>query len=304
MFLTFTLLLTACEDRYSGWLILDGAHTLADNDTLEGDLLLFDGSVLVSPRARITGSVYMLGGDLQLDGAVDGDISLVDGRLDLGPAAAVAGRVDRAGGEVTGANNAQIAGGVREGAALEIPVEFTRATRSPRDSLLQSLVGGLFLGLAAAVVVLVLPHALGRISHAATRHVIVSGSLGLLVAVVGPALAVMMAFTVILVPLAFIALFIGALVVVYGWIALGVSLGNWLAPRLPRRPCPSLSAFLGAWLFMLLLGLIQLIPLVGSLLALLVAVIALGAVLLTRFGAHTFVPANVAGAQDISLHDI
>lgn len=301
--LLVSLLLTACEDRYSGWLVLDGVQELDGGETLDGELLLFDGAVIVPAGARVTGSVYMLGGDLQLDGAVEGDVSLVDGRLSFGPEASVGGSVNRAGGQVLGAGQAQIAGGLREGAGLEIPLELTRTRRSAGDILLQSLIGGFLLGLAAAGVVRLMPVALNRVAHAATRHALVSGSLGLLVAVVGPALVVMMAFTVILVPLALLALFIAGLIILYGWIALGVTLGNWLAPRLPRRPGPSLSAFLGVWLFMLLLGLVELIPVAGSVLSLLVAIIALGAVLLTRFGARTFVPALESSTLEPPLHE-
>ncbi len=291
LFLFIALYLTACEDRYSGWLVFDGMHHLAANETLQGELIQFDGVTTVAPQARITGSVYMLGGELRLDGAIDGDISLLDGVVIFGPTAAVAGRVNRAGGQLSGAEQAHISGGLRESVALEIPIELTRTQRSAHDSLLQSLIGGFFLGIVAVVVVHFLPHTVHRISHAATRHVLVSASLGLLVAVVGPALAVMMAFTVVLVPLAFLTLFIGALAVAYGWIALGVTLGNWLAARFPNRSAPAIRAFLGTWLFMLLLGLVGLIPIAGPYLGLASALIALGAVLLTRFGAHTFVPA-------------
>lgn len=297
--LLISLLFVACQDRYSGWIVLDGVQQLESGETVEGEIILFDGSVTVSPAARVTGSVYMLGGDLQLDGEVGGDVSLVDGSLALGPDARVTGSINRAGGQVSGLEQADIAGGLREGAGLEIPLEQVRTTRSPRDILLQSLVGGFMLGIVAAVVVRLMPQALDRISHAATRHALVSGSLGLLVAVVGPALAVMMAFTVVLVPLAFLALLLAALIILYGWVSLGVALGRQIALRLPRRPGPSLSAFLGTWLFMLLLGLMQLIPVAGPFLPLLVAVIAFGAVLLTRFGTRTFVPAvQPASAPD------
>jgi hypothetical protein len=157
------------------------------------------------------------------------------------------------------------------------------------------------LGLAAAATVRFIPHALGRVSRAATRQALVSGSLGLLVAVVAPALIVMMAFTVILVPLALLSLLAAGFVVAYGWIALGTALGNRLASRLHRPAGPSLRAFLGTWLFLLLLGVVELIPVAGSLLSLLVAIIALGAVLLTRFGTRTFVPA--INSLSPSLHE-
>lgn len=291
LLLLLTLFLAACQDRYSGWLVVDGEHHLAAGETLEGELILLEGSVAVAPNAIITGSVYMLGGDLQLDGAVAGDVSLVDGRFTLGPTASVGGSVNRAGGDVMGADQARIAGGVREGVGLEIPLETVRTTRSTGDILVQSLISGFLLGLVAAGLVRLMPAALSRVAHAATRHALVSASLGLLVAVVGPALAVMMAFTVVLVPLALLALLLAALVVVYGWIAVGVALGNRLSAFLPRRPGPSLRAFLGVWLFMLLLGLVELIPVVGSTLSLIIAITGLGAVLLTRFGARQFVPA-------------
>jgi len=286
------MLLSACEDRYSGWLVLGGVQQLDAGELLEGELILFDGSVVVARGARINGSVYMLGGDLQLDGVVAGDISLIDGRVTFAPGSIVLGSVRRAGGEVTGVDQARIDGGLREGAGLEVPLELTRTARPPRDVLLQSLVGAILLGLAAAAAVRFMPAALVRVAHTATRYPLVSASLGLLVAVVGPALMVMMAFTVILIPLALISFIVAGLIVVYGWVSLGSALGSVLASRLPPRLGPSSIAFLGTLLFMLLLGLVELIPVIGTWLALLLAIITLGAVLLTRFGTRTFVPAN------------
>jgi hypothetical protein len=100
-----------------------------------------------------------------------------------------------------------------------------------------------------------------------------------------------MAFTILLIPVTVLGLILGGAVVAYGLIGWGFVLARLIARRWPALSLP-LAAFLSTAFFMLLLEAITVVPLVGGLIPLLLAVTGVGAVLLTWFGRQRFVSAT------------
>ena len=289
------LLFVACQpaDAYRGMVIVDGEHNFSEGQRVEGTLLLLDGEVVVAEGATISEAVYMIGGRITIAGQVNGDVSVIGGDLHLAPGAVIGGDLNIGGGTVERAPSATLRGQVNYGSGIEIPIELERERRPPGDAILQSLVSGLLLGVLAWLGARFLPRPIGRVSETTLRYPLVSGSLGLLAAVVGLVLLVMMAFTIILIPITILGLLLVLFIVLYAWIAYGSALGHWLAQRLPWSLSPALAAFMGALLFMLATGILELIPVIGPTLSLLVSVTGIGAVLLSRFGTRSFVPATV-----------
>ena len=156
----------------------------------------------------------------------------------------------------------------------------------------RTLVSGSLLGLVAAVLARYIPGAVGRVGEAAVHHSLVSGTIGLLVGVVGISLLVTMAYTILLIPVTLFGLFVLGVAVLYGWIGLGISAGR-LGVRVLKRPLkPSTQAFFGTLVFIMGLELLTFIPIIGGLIGISLAGIGLGAVSLTRFGLRHFVPAT------------
>lgn len=288
-------LLAACQpaDTYRGMVILDGEHDFSEGERVEGTLLLLDGEVVVAEGATISEAVYMIAGQITIAGQVNGDVSVIGGELRLAPGAVIGGDLNIGGGTVERAPSATVTGQVNYGSGLEIPIELERERQPPGDAILQSLVSGLLLGVLAWLFARFLPRPLARVSETTLRYPLVSGSLGILAAVVGLALLVMMAFTIVLIPVTILGLLLALFIVVYAWIAYGSALGHWLARQLPWSLSPPLAASMGALLFMLATGILELVPVVGPTLSLLISVAGIGAVLLSRFGTRTFVPATV-----------
>lgn len=131
---------------------------------------------------------------------------------------------------------------------------------------------------------------LARVRRASADHPIVAGAMGLLVAIVGPSLLVLMAFTIILLPVTLTALLLTGVIVVYAWIGLGAALGQWLRDVLNRDWSAPVSAFAGTFLFMAVTDLLALIPFVGGWIGILATAVGVGAIFLTRFGLREFVP--------------
>lgn len=286
--LSFFLSACGADGLYRISLVTDGEHVLDRN--LAGDLIMIGGSATLPAGIILDGSAHIFSGSLNVDGKINGDVSFLNGDLSLGPTARIGGDLNLGSGSYHPSLAAVIEGRVNTGTGISLPDLPEQSSPTIWDLLLRALINGTLLGSLAAVLVRYTPKAVERVEEAATRHSLVSGAVGLLVGVVGISLLVTMAYTILLIPVTLLGLFILGIGVLYGWIGLGVSAGR-LGARVLKRPLkPSLAAFLGMLVFMLGLELLSVIPTVGSLLGIAVAVIGLGAVSLTRFGLRRFVP--------------
>ena len=283
--------LSACEDAYSGTLILDGNHTYHRGETLSGELVIVNGTVSIEPGARLPRSIYMLGGDLRINGVIARDLSLIGGKAVLGPLARIGGNVNLAGGSIERSPGAQIGGALREAYDLSLDAESLFPQRSLENRLIWVLPQALGMAILGYAATRFFPRPVNRVGKAAFEHPLVAGALGLLGGVVLPALLVLMAFTVILIPVTIIGLILMGLILVYGWIGVGSMVGNWLNRQFQRNLRPAQAAFWGTLVFMLAVQALSFILLIGPTLALIATLIAAGSVLITRFGTHTFVPA-------------
>ncbi|MDX1689100.1 MAG: hypothetical protein R3248_14045 [Candidatus Promineifilaceae bacterium] len=290
LLLLFLLLaLAGCDGgAVSGTVIWEGARIYGPGDVVAGEMVVLDGEVTVQQEAEVTGSVYMLGGTVEIAGSVGGDVALIAGDLGLGPTAVVGGDLSIGGGDVEQSPQATVRGDVLGGSDVNVSLETLFPQPTARQRLLRLLPQALIIAVLAYLVARFLGRPLAHVRRATVDHPIVSGAMGLLVGIVAPSLLVLMAFTVILVPITLIALLLAGLVVVYAWIGLGAALGRWLRRVLRRDWSPPVSAFAGTLLFMVITNLLVFIPLVGGWIGILATAVGIGAVFLTRFGLREF----------------
>jgi MFS family permease len=154
------------------------------------------------------------------------------------------------------------------------------------------------ISLIAVLVALFLPVPTDRVARTIGTQPIISGALGLLTLVVSPALFLVLAITVILIPLGLVGLLIFGIALLFGWIAIGLELGkrmtgmlntSWAIPvstgvgTLVITLIASLTlAITGGWFWALCcIG----IPLVG-----LIMMVGLGGVVASKFGAQVYAP--------------
>lgn len=294
LLVSLSLLLTACDSDglYQVTLITDGLHKLDGN--YPGDLLVLGGQAAIPPDASLRGSAHLVSGQLDVQGQIFGDVTLLGGELHLGPSARLGGNLNLGGGTYDPAPGSIIEGRTYTGSGISLPDFPEQDPPSLRSTLLRSLLNAILLGLTAIFLRRIYPGGVARVGQAAARHSLVSGSVGLLVGVVGISLLVTMAYTILLIPITLIGLVALGLAVVFGWVGLGVTVGRLAVQVLKLPLSPSTSAFFGTLAFALALGLLSSLPLVGGLLGIIVAAVGLGAVSLTRFGLQTFVPFDKA----------
>lgn len=290
MFIGIGLLLTACgsDGLYSIQLVLEGQHTQDPPYSFPGELIMLDGMVVINEGARIEGSAYLFGGSLELAGEVQGDIVLVNGTLVFEDTALVGGEVRLAGGTIDADPAARVSGQVVEG--IRLPTDLVGGETSASSRIVRWFVQTAIIVSVAYMLGKWKPVLLERNTRAIKSGVIVCLAVGALASVVWLVLVVQMAFTIVLIPISIILTGLLFLLIIYGWVILGSLLGEQIARRLPWRLSKLQFLTLGTFLFLLFLELVRLIPLVGDGLAILISLVAFGALLLTRLGLVEFVP--------------
>lgn len=280
-------------------LVLGGSYSLEEGDRLDGSLFILGGAASLAPGSTVIGDVVLLGGSLEADGRIQGSISALGGVLELSETSVVEGDVNILGSTVSGENQATIQGEIHSEEISALPIVIPSGLRFPFPDvqvhfnpfweLFWTLFQSLLWAAAAALVALILPQAVQRVGRTFVTQPLVSGGLGLLTAVVAPLVMVLMAITIIGIPL--VVLLAIALVVVwaYGMIAIGVEVGQRLAQMGKADWALAVSAALGTFLLTVVVnGVGNFVPCVGWIVPFLVGVLGVGAVLLTRFGTRAF----------------
>ena len=295
--LVFALLLAGCEDGLvSGTLVFEGTHQFGSDTALLGDVLVQAGTAEFAAGSTVAGSVYLVGGELVLNGNIAGDLVVLDGKASLGPQAVVDGDL-----RLGGAGTVQLAEtAVVQGETItSLALPQAQAESTGWDDTARRLVGALLLAALGGLWAKYRPQLLGHVADAAMVHWPAAGALGLLALLVLPILLVMMAFTVVLLPLVLVLGLAIFLVLGLGIIALGTRLGEWLWGWRKRPYAPGWPTFFST---LLLLGLFTL-PWLGNGLFLGTAVLLFGAVLLSRFGTRRYEPPpHLAQTEELSSY--
>lgn len=293
------LVLAGCgsEGRYGLALFTSGHHQVSDGEVIHGALVVTGGRVAVPRSARVIGSLYVLGGSVVFDGTVEEDTFLLDGSLRLGEQAQVAGDLLLSGGALDRSPEASIDGRVETMTGLTLPEDANSRGWLSIDRLIWMLVQALGLAALAGLVAWRRPHPLGRVADALGQHPITAAAMGILSGIVGICALVLMAFTIVLIPVTTLGLLFGVALVVYGWIAAGALLGEWLRRSRGWPLTSGQAATLGTLLVMLGLNLSGAVPLIGGLIAIGLTSAGLGAVVLTRLGRQPFIPHGHASTE-------
>ena len=291
------VLLAGCDDALLGvaWVRAD-RHVVVDGARQAGALLITGGEVLLAPGSRTDGPVLLLGGELTIDGLVMGDVLAPSGELRLGPWAVIRGDLG-AGAAFERHPDALIEGEVTVGLGLP-----TGGVEPRGGGWWRVLLQALATAALAAAWARWAPRRLGVMADAAGRHFHVAASLGVLVFLLGSVAAVIMAFTIVLIPATLLVLAIGVVAIGTGWGAVGFAIARALvrAPALAHGPLAAwagrpvwLAAF-GAFDVALAIGIVERVPWVGGTVALVFSLAAMGAVALTGVGGRPFVHAGDA----------
>ncbi|MHB8146028.1 MAG: bactofilin family protein [Vulcanimicrobiaceae bacterium] len=221
------------------------------------------GSVIVEPGQVVDGDLNVIFGNATIDGTVNGDLNVVGGNPNVEPGGAVTGQINNVGGEVTRA------------VVPWAPNGSLQSAYAPDYRLLWRLAWDVVVLLFFLIFPVRTRMALGRLE----AHPGLSVAAGLIGWVAIIPVAILLAVTIVLIPLIpleFVALAVGVFV---GKAALALLVGRRLYELLSSRTTP--SPFAALILGLVLLTAAELVPVVGTLVFVLIGLVGLGAVLLT-----------------------
>ncbi len=288
------------DDTVSGRVVLGSSYTLRGNQTMDGDLVVLGGNAVLEEGSELDGSLLVMGGTAVVGGHIAKDVAVLGGNVDLLNPAVVDGDILSFGGNVDVAERATVGGSVLDEEGRDLPLGPRIGPIVSPDmpsfgfgrSLLLQLVWFMFrtllLAALAVLVVMFWPEAAGRVATAVVEHPLPSGGLGVLTLLVGPLLLALLLITILLSPISLIGLLLLVVATVFGWIAVGLEVGNRIGEAMSWDIHAAAAAGLGTLLVTFVAGGLGFIPCIGWLAPFLVASLGLGGVLLTRFGSRPY----------------
>lgn len=255
--------------------VFEGDKTVTEIDDV---LVVGGGTTTIPANATVTGTVYVVGGDLQVRGRIDGDVDQLAGNVSISDGAAVSGELR------TIAGNASVAPEATIGSRST--VEVISQEPSPAREYGFLAVQALVLALAGGALARRRPYLLRNVGDSVVNHPFVSGVVGAFTSVTFLALFVFMAFTLVLIPVSLFGIAVGLLSVAYAYVGFGYLVGA----RLPIDR-PGLATAVGTAAFVVAVDFLGELPLLGTTIQLLLTLTGLGAVLITYYGLREFEPA-------------
>jgi hypothetical protein len=310
-------------------------YTLKSEETLDGSLVVIGGNATIEKGAIVNGDIVVIGGNLVADGEskgsvviiggnatisskASGDVVTIGGQTTLTKTAVVKGNVVTFGGHLTQEEGSEVAGDVINNAPpINIPdvpgvPEVPGVPNSPEPpnfnlnvnpvwELMNVIGRALAIAAIAMLLTLFLQPQMERVSDAVMKQPLLAGSFGLLTVVLAPLAIIIMAVTIILIPVAFIVALILPLAWLFGMIAIGQEVGERFTKAINQVWSPVLSNGFGAFLLVLVVGFIGMVPCFGWLLSFLVTLVAFGGVVMTWFGTRNAPGKPAAPAAPVAM---
>jgi hypothetical protein len=277
--------------------VIADTYRLQIGDKLFGNLAVIGGTATLDAGSIMTGDVFLTGGTITISGTVNGDLIAIGGAVNIEDTAVVDGNISLVGATLKKSPIAEINGEITEQSPkfldfnLDTPngiqIPFI-PKQTPLTKMLQASLQALAMAALAVVIGLLFPQQIKRISTTFTTEPLVTGGVGLLSVVIASILLVLFTITLILIPVTVLSLILLGVAVLFGWIAIGCEIGQRLAGLFKATWHASIAAGIGVLLLGLVTGFATLIPCVGWLVGFVVAIVGLGAVVISRFGSSKY----------------
>jgi hypothetical protein len=246
-------------------LVLLAAPALAETQAVYHGGTYF-GSVVVEPGQVVDGDLTVIFGDATIAGLVEGDVNIIGGNYDLRPGGVVTGQVN------------QVGTGVTQEVVPWAPSDAAYNPFVPDHRLLWRLSWNLL----ALLGFLIFPLRTRMVLDRLERHPGLSVAAGLLGSVAVIPLAVLLAITILLMPLILLELVFVLASALLGTAALALLIGRRLCELISPSTTPSPIVALLVGIALITAG--ELVPVVGTLVLILVGLIGLGATILSFAG--------------------
>ena len=227
------------------------------------------GSVIVEQGQVVRGDLNVVGGDATIEGVVDGDVNVVGGNVDVRPGGTITGQANVVGGDIANA---------------VVPWATVPAYRDSGGD--YRIMWRVVWDLVAVLFFLIFPLRTRMALDRLENHPGLCVAFGLLGWVAVIPLAILLICTILLIP--FIAVEAVAIVagLFLGKAALALLVGRRLCEVLSPHTTP--SPFMALLVGLALITAAELVPVLGGVVMVFVALIGLGAAILTFTNEHSF----------------
>lgn len=254
--------------------VAGGNVELASTGSVESDLSVAGGDVDI--RGPVGGSVQVGAGNVLIDSAIGGDVRAAAGDLKLGPNARIAGRIIHHGANVTRDPAAVVVGGVQE---------RVRQPARERINVHRSGSGWWWtfgFVVLAALLAAAFPRQVRRVGSALRARPGVALFAGFVALICVPFAALILMITIIGLPIALVVMLLYGLLLMVGYAAAGVMLGDAALQRFRAEDAERIWHRIGAAVVaMLAVALIAKVPVVGGFVVLVAIVFGMGAIVMS-----------------------
>lgn len=255
-----------------------GRVELGSRAQVDGNFSAAAGEVVI--RGPVRGHVQAAAGSVLIDSAVDGDVNVVAGSLELGPGARIGGKVHYRSGDTLRVDPAaRVAGGIERGAPYGTRPRDRRVARETSGGGWVWTVGLMVL---AAVMAAAIPAASQRVGAEMRARPGWSLLIGFIVLASVPVATLLLMITIIGLPLALLVLLAYFALLLVGYVATAVALGDG-ALRRWRTGSASTTGWriAAAMLAVVALALLGRVPFVGFVVAFAAMLAGIGAILMS-----------------------
>jgi hypothetical protein len=276
-------------------------YTLSSGQTIK-DLIVFGGNAVIMEGSTVTGDILIFGGNLNISGTVQGGVTSFGGNVTVNDFGVIKGILNTVGGNRYISSKATVGGESSD--PSQLPFRFPSLFFSPGSninlgagfSFLWVIFFSLLLAAIAVVITLFLPTQTNAVAKTITGEPIVSGGVGLLTLVISPAIILVLVITIVLIPLAVLFVLVFGVTLVFGWIALGLALGERMAMMFNTQWAVPVSAGIGTLVLSLITNGILAVTgawfwtlcCLGIPIILLLNMVSLGGVVSSRYGTQIY----------------
>ncbi len=271
--------------------VVGDSCVLRSGQTIQGDMTIFGGNVNLESGSSVNGDVILIGGSLDVFGSIHGDLVATGGFVHLNNGSEVNGDITRIGGNLLMEDGAVVQGDMitSNNPGFSMPKNLFNRTRvseifRPVGSFFLTIFQALAFAVIAIIVALVIPKNTVRLAQTSAARFGLSLGIGFLGALVVLFGSLILTVTLIGIPLALLVLLAFFIALPFGWIGLGLEMGNRVAKLFKTTLSTPIATGIGTLLLTLAASAIGWVPCIGFLAVLLVLMVAFGSVVLTRFG--------------------
>lgn len=295
------------DSHVAGNTALVGRSAVTVDGRINGDLTALGSTLAINRNSRVSGNAALMGNVVTVAGDVDGQLMVMADRLVVEPGARLNGEIVACVSAMDGReylSESQIRRcSENEALATFVPLQALRDGVSPDlfargfpAGLPFTLLASILLAGLAALAVTLFPEQIGHLQtavRAIPRSLAGIGCLTFLLVIgIGAGLVLVLAIVpplgLLLLPLALLIGLVLVGMIVAGWIALALVLGDWLMRRMTGSPLPPLvDAAVGSLALLVVSNLLAVVPFGALAVLLAVAVlgaVGLGAAVTTRMG--------------------